>query len=176
MTEIRIYVVDTSYLLELLRVPQNYQEESHVIIKAKISEAIDKGDRLYVPFPVVFELANHIADVKDSSRRKVLADKFREFVSQSLESQTSSMWTITPPANAQTIAELMTALDESTGRFVSEFSSQKLDLTDTVIIMEAERLRKKHKSTKLKPYLVHIWTRHKPIKSREPDPEPDAFV
>ncbi|CAG0988888.1 hypothetical protein ANRL3_02632 [Anaerolineae bacterium] len=174
MTTIRIYVVDTSYLLELFRVPKDSTDESHAKVKAKFSEAIERGDRLYVPLPVLFELANHIADVKDSSRRKVLADELRRAVAISVESETP--WIVTPPGNAETIAELMTALAESTGRFASEFSAQRLGLTDTVIIMEAERLRKEHKSTRLKPYVVHIWTRYQAMKSLEPDTESEPFV
>lgn len=174
MTQIRIYVVDTSYLLELFRVPPNYTDESHITIKAKFNTVIERGYRLYVPLPVLFELANHIADVKDSSTRKKLADELRGAIMMSLESETP--WIVTPPGNAQTITELMNALAESTGRFASEFSTQRLGLTDTVIIMEAERLRNAHKSTRLKSYSVHIWTRHESMKSREPDPEPDAFV
>lgn len=103
-----------------------------------------------------------------------MADELRQAVAMSVESETP--WTVTPPGNAATIAELMVALEEGTGRFAAEFSHHRLGLTDTVVIMEAERLRKKHKSTRLKPYLVHIWTRHQVMKSYEPDVESDTFV
>jgi len=54
MTTIHIYVVDTSYLLELFRVPKDSTDESHAKVKSKFSEANERGDRLYVPLPVLF--------------------------------------------------------------------------------------------------------------------------
>jgi hypothetical protein len=58
-------VVDTSYLLELLKVPGRFDPAFSERVKQKFREAVAAGHRLYVPFPVIFELANHIALVRD---------------------------------------------------------------------------------------------------------------
>lgn len=174
MMAIRLYVVDTSYLLELFRVDGCSTDSGHRIVKQKFMEAIDRKDSFYVPLPALFELANHIADVKDASRRRALSEKLRETVYSCLEH--ANPWVLTPSGGPETIRELMEALRESVNRFASEFSQRKLGLTDTVVIREAERLRKVHQPTKLKSYYVHIWTRHREMKSHEPDTESTPFV
>lgn len=123
---------------------------------------------------MIFELANHIADVKDAHLRKRLANKLASTISSSLED--AEPWTITPPGNPDSIRELIEALGHGASRFAEEFSLQKLGLTDTVVIMEAERLREKNPSSQLKSYYVHIWTMHRELKSREPDAQPAPFV
>ncbi len=174
MNAIRLYVIDTSYLLELFRVDGCYEEYAHVAIKKQFSDAIEKKFSFYVPTPVIFELANHIADIKDSSRRNELAIQLSNTVISCVEN--GNPWILTPPGKPETIRELMEALRESTTRFANEFSCQKLGLTDTVVILEAERLKNNHKSSTLKEYFVHIWARHDELKSREPDTEPCPFV
>lgn len=171
---IREYVVDTGYLVEIFRVDKLYTEESYQRIKAKFSEAIERGDRLYVPLPVLFEVANHIAGVANGTRRRELVNKFLADVSSSVKD--TQPWTITPPGDPQSIEELMGALGYSVNRFADEFSEQRIGLTDTIVIMEAERLKLAHSSSKLKQYLVHIWTRDEGVKAREPDTEPNPFV
>lgn len=173
MTAIRIFVVDTSYLLELYRVDGCYKEEAHLSVLNKFKENIGSG-RFFVPSSVLFEVANHIADVHDFNRRKTLAIKLQADIKESIAEQ--QPWVITHASDAQTINELLSALNESVGRFAEEFSEQKLGLTDTTVILEAERLRKKFVSDSLRNYQIHIWTRHQQIKAREPDTEESQFV
>lgn len=170
----RHYIIDTSYLLELFRVDGCCEPSAADAVQRKFDEANDQYGSFYVPIPVLFELANHIADVKNYQRRKVLAESFCTTIVECLKDDLP--WIITPPGNPQTIRELVQALHESTQRFSSEFSEQKLGLTDAVVIMEAERLKKAHPSNRLKQVCVHIWTRHKEMKAHEPDAEPDPFV
>ena len=174
MTTIRLYVVDTSYFLDLYRVDGCWEKEAFTAIQHKFSEAIDKKYSFYVPSPVIFELANHIADVKNSLRRKTLANQLNNAVISCIDN--GNPWVLTPLGKPETIHELMAALTESTTRFATEFSDQKLGLTDTVVILEAERLKKNHPSGTLNKYCVHIWSRHRELKSREPDNEPDPYV
>lgn len=170
---IRIFVVDTSYLLELYRVDGYYQENAHSMVSQKFLENIDSG-QFFVPISVLFELANHIADIPDSHRRRVLADRLRSDIDSSISELTP--WVVTHATDAQSLDDLLLALNESAARFAYEFSTQKLGLTDTTVILEAERLRKKFVSDSLRKYQIHIWTRHRELKSREPDTEPSQFV
>lgn len=173
MRTIRIFVVDTSYLLELYRVDGCCHGDAYSFVANKFRDNIDTG-RFFVPVPVLFELANHIADIHDVQRRRCLAEKLRDNIQSSLSEQTP--WVITHATDARSLDDLLSALSESAMRFSGEFSTQKLGLTDTTIILEAERLRKKFVSDSLRNYQIHIWTRHRELKAREPDTEDSQFV
>ncbi|MFA7242608.1 MAG: PIN domain-containing protein [Sulfuricellaceae bacterium] len=174
MSDIRLYVVDTSYLLELYRVDHCSDEQAHKRVKNKFAEAIDSGERIYVPVPVLYEVANHVADIKDSSNRKRLAKQLSQTVKSALEEFVP--WTITHLTDEADISALMAALMTHAEQFAEIFSIEKLGLTDTAVVLEAERLRKRYRSDNLRKYHVHIWTRHQAIKSREPDIEANQFV
>lgn len=174
MNTVRYYVIDTSYLLELYRVDHCSEEEAHERVKAKFSEAIDARDRLYVPVPVLYELANHIADIKDSNNRKRLAKQLSQHVQTALEESTP--WAITHLTDEADVTVLMDALRKHAEHFAEIFALEKLGLTDTAVVLEAERLRKRYKSDNLRKYQIHIWTRHQAIKVKEPDSEMNPFV
>ncbi|MBN1210484.1 MAG: hypothetical protein JXB05_36865 [Myxococcaceae bacterium] len=89
-------VIDTSYLCELLKVPGRFNPAFSEAVKQRFSESVAAGHRLYVPFPVVFELANHIALVSDGSERKRQADRLAATVRSCIEDATP--WIITPTA------------------------------------------------------------------------------
>jgi len=173
VTTIRIYVVDTSYLLELYRVDGCSEEAAHTKVLHQFQENIVTG-QFFIPVAVLFELANHIADIHDPQRRRQLADKLRSDINKSISDQTP--WVITHATDAQSLDDLLTALNDSATRFANEFALQKLGLTDTTVILEAERLRKKFISTSIRKYQIHIWTRHIALKSHEPDTEASQFV
>lgn len=170
---IRMYVVDTGYILELFRVGTQFSEEGHRKVVDKFKMAITSKSRLYVPLPVLFEVANHIAGVSDFPNRRRLVNEFLATVSDSV--QKSNPWIITPPGDPDSIQELMNALGYSVNRFATEFAEQEISLTDTIVIMEAERLKDAYPSTTLKQYFVHIWTTDSGVKTREPDTEPNPF-
>lgn len=174
VTTIKICVVDTSYLCELYRVDGCFEEDAHKSVSQKFRDNIEAGARFFVPVAVLFELANHIADIHDAQRRRSIADKLRTNIESSVLEQTP--WVITHATDAHTIDDLLSALNESVARFADEFSTQKLGLTDATVILEAERLRKKYVNDSLKHYQIHIWTRHIELKAREPDTEPTQFV
>jgi predicted nucleic acid-binding protein len=69
------YVVDTGYLLELFRVTGHFNEGKHKRIDDKFKQAAKEGFPVYIPVLVLFEVANHIAQVPDGSIRKALAGK-----------------------------------------------------------------------------------------------------
>lgn len=169
-TKPRVFVVDTCYIDELFRVDGWCKDQAHQPVKNKFSDAITNGYRLYVPLPVLFEVANHIASVSNTERRRELVNKFLVTVTSSVKK--SNPWIITPPGDPTSIQELMAALEQNINRYASDFSMQTIGLTDTIVIMEAERLKKKYRAM----MSVHIWTTDKRVKTREPDKEPNPFV
>jgi len=161
-------VIDTSYLTELFRVPDKFDPARAGQVKERFREAISVGHRLYVPFAVVFELANHIAHARDGGSRKQLAEKLASTVRISVE--TSNPWVIIPDAKhiLYDLSELLRLCDV----YAQEMASQSIGLSDTAIIVEARRLKQKYNQPGDR---VHIWTLDKLVKAYEPDPEADPL-
>jgi hypothetical protein len=159
-----VYVVDTSYLLELFNVPKFSDSSSVNKVREKFDIAMKAESRLYVPMPCIFELADHIADVQIGSKRFQLAG---DLVSTVLDSiATSIPWNIVPSRDLPTMKGIFTS-------YATEYVKQSIGLTDTTVINEANRLKKKYNTS---DYGVHIWTKDKRLKSFEPDRENNPFI
>jgi hypothetical protein len=159
-----IIVIDTSYLLELFAVPEFCDVTSVAEVKRRFEMAVEEKAILYVPLPCLFELANHVADIRDGNRRKSLAD----FLVRTVESCASEgiPWLVTPFDMNDTLPKLCRA-------FAGDYVSRGIGLTDTFTILEALRLKKKYNGPQ---YRVHIWTKDRHLKACEPDTEPEAFL
>jgi predicted nucleic acid-binding protein len=157
-----VLVIDTSYFLELFQVPGHSSPKRSKEIKARFERANQLGGRLYVPLPVVFELANHIAHVRTGADRKRLANFLVGSVEASIRDE--SPWILVPAKDA------LNELRELCASFKATDASQSVGLTDACIIEEARRLRRKYP---VKTYRVHIWTTDDSLKAHEPDVEPD---
>jgi len=164
----RIFVIDTSYLLELFKVGKDWEKKAHARIKQKFAEEQKAGSQFYFPIPVLFEFANHIADAKN---RSIVIKNFNGLIEQCLDDDLPFF--ITPCSNAESVSDFIKDLCLVINRFSSEFVQQQLGLTDVSIITEYERLKKQHKLSNCK---IHIWTRHQALKAREQDPELKPFV
>ncbi|MDM8549109.1 hypothetical protein QUF72_03480 [Desulfobacterales bacterium HSG2] len=169
----KIYVVDTSYLLELFKVDGNYTKSSAEEIKKRFLQAGEAGDLVFVPLPCIYELGNHIADVRDGTRRRELAyEKVLPIVKQCIND--NMPWTITPATGIKRLSELW-------DKFANEYihytkrddNCGSIGLVDAAIIYEAKRLKEEYKKRISK---VHIWTKDTILKPHEPDEEPNPFV
>ena len=161
----RVYVIDTSYLLELFAVPGHSTKEARDDIKSRIAAAAKSGARLYVTVPCIYELANHIADVSNGNARRSLAEQVRDTVLSSLDQGTP--WTIIPSQQLDTFKKLIVS-------FVDEHVIQRIDLSDSTLIDEVRRLKRDIYQRRGSP--VHIWTKDRKLKVYEPDSEPDAYL
>ena len=161
---IAVYVIDTSYLLELFKVP-NYSNTSSITeITDRFKNAIINKSRFFVPLPCIFELGNHIADVRKGSIRKKLADSFYKTIKSCVEE--NGPWIIIPSASIDRLTQLCKNFSEN-------FVIEKVGLTDTAVIIEANRLKEKYSSFH---YKVHIWAKDSSLKAREPDTEENPFM
>jgi hypothetical protein len=161
-------VVDTGYLLELFKVPDHFNGSSAKEIKTRFDSAKTRSNRLYIPVPVLFELANHIAHVDNGNKRLELASKFCETVKLGIDPETM-FFNIIPSSAFAVASDLSNNLEKFVQKFAEKFVQQKLGLTDAAVILEAESLKKPHNR-------VHIWTTDGPLKPYEPDAEPDPFI
>lgn len=161
----RVYVIDTSYLLEIFAVPSHSTKEARDEIKNRIAAAAKSGARLYVTIPSIYELANHISHVSNGNVRRSLAEKVRDTVLSSLDNGTP--WTIIPSQQLDTFKNLIVS-------FVNNHVIQDIDLSDSTLIDEAHRL--KDTTYRGPGWRVHIWTKDKKLKAQEPDNEPRAYL
>lgn len=165
MNSSRVYVIDTSYLLEIFEVPGHSNKEARLKIKRRLATAAKSGARLYVTVPSIYELANHISQVPNGNLRRSLAEQVRDTVLSSLDQGTP--WTIIPSQQPDTFKKLIVC-------FVDNHVIQGIDLSDSTLIDEARRLKRERYGGP--GWRVHIWTKDKNLKALEPDNEPRAYL
>jgi predicted nucleic acid-binding protein len=158
-----VLIVDTSYLLELYKVPAFFSPAHHAQVKSRFERAVEAKSRLYVPFPVLFEVANHIVDGRAEGSRVALAKRFVGDVLRSIEKATPFI--ITPAIDEDGMKALLRV-------FAEEMARERIGLTDSSIIEAAVRLKQSYGAHAR----IHIWTKDRRLKAREPDAEPNAFV
>ena len=161
-------VVDTGYLVELFKIPKHFTEEDSKEIKRRLEIAIKEKYRLYIPTPVVFELANHIAHVDDGNIRRELVNKFSTIINNCLDNKVT-LFNIVPFDNSAVVKELSNNLKDFVQKFADDFARQGLGFTDSAVLLEAKSLKNKNNC-------VHIWTTDEPLKPYEPDTEPNPFI
>jgi predicted nucleic acid-binding protein len=157
-----LIIVDTSYWLELFKVPCKFNDKAHNEIIKRFKKAITENARFYWPLPSVYETANHIAQIENGNHRTALAKKLYDKIAESFEPD--SILTITPACECEQ-QKLLAFLRE----FSNTYILQKVGLVDAAIIYEAQRLKNKNNQ-------VHIWTMDQALKSHEPDTENNPFV
>lgn len=160
-----VYVIDTSYLLELYAVPRCSTQKAIDEIRRRFDDAVRQNARLYVTVPSLYELANHIADVSNGNARRLLAKELRDDILSSLEEGVP--WTIIP-------SQELSALKKLIASFVDNHVLACIGLSDSTLIDEAARL--KHTTYHRSAWRVHVWTKDKKLKAREPDNEPHAYL
>jgi predicted nucleic acid-binding protein len=160
-----ILVIDTSYLLELFNVPGHSHTPAVEEIRRRYGQAIENRSRLYVPLPCLFELANHIAGVRDGQSRRQLATALAEQVEGAMEG--NGEWILIPAPEVELFRDLWR-------EFAENFAVQGVGLTDACVIVEAGRLKREHYTHNV--FSVHIWTKDSALKAHEPDVEDDAFL
>ena len=85
-------ILDTSWLLELYRVPRHFEDSQTEAVRTQTLELVAAGHELFVTVPVLFELASHITHVRDGGRRRELSERLLGDISNSLDRD--SPWTI----------------------------------------------------------------------------------
>lgn len=85
-------ILDTSWLLELYRVPGYFKKSRTSPVHIETAEFVEAGGELFVTVPVLFELASHITHIGDGTRRRALAEGLRDNIRSSVDHD--SPWTI----------------------------------------------------------------------------------
>ena len=90
-----IAILDTSWLLELYRVPGHCHDARFDHVRRETARAADAGAELCVTVPVLFEVAGHVTHAPDGHRRRALRNRFRNDVRTSIDE--GAPWTIISP-------------------------------------------------------------------------------
>lgn len=159
------YVIDTSYLLELYAIPGKSTREAITEIRKRILSAAECGSPLYVTVHSIYELAKHVVRIPDGNQRRRYAVHVKNDVLSSLAEGTP--WTVIPSQRLDALGKLISS-------FVENHIHDGIDLADGTVIDEARRLRQeRYKGPR---WRVHILTKDRNLKAREPDPERSAFL
>ncbi len=159
-----VYLIDTSYLLELFAVPGCSTEAAVAEVRRRVKDGARNGARLYVTVPCIFELASHISDVADGNLRVFGRNHGRHRSVQSRRRNAMDRLAFSGVSLAQ----------GGCSRLYRHSRPRGIDLTDGTLIDEARRLRQgRYRGPE---WRVHIWTKDTKLKAREPDTEPDAFL
>lgn len=160
------YVVDTSYICELLEVPGHHSPQGNKEVRQRFETAVnDKDHFLLIPLPCILETGNRIGHIGDGIKRRDRAEKLLRFVEEG--TRESGTWVITPPQTGPDLLQLCTS-------FHKKYQMSEIGLTDAFVVETA--LRKKEERRKHPAYKVHIWTTDEKLKRHEPDKEDDAFT
>lgn len=160
-----IYVIDTSYLVELVGCGRASNKVASDEVRKRFKQANTAGGRFFVPLPCLFELGDHVADVKHDELRDKLVKELVSTVKSSLEF--CKPWAITPTGSPETV------LPKLMERFAPAAIKQSIGLVDAFTWDEALRLKSKFAEYK---GIVHIWTNDRDLKGKEPDTEARPFL
>lgn len=130
------FVLDTSYLLEFYGVPGFSEASFRTRVRERIKAAVRRGDTLHVPFAVVFETANHIADANDWTLAKRLRDDLRDSAANGIP------WVVRT-AGDDTLLRVADLL-ELCERLHVEFAAQGIGLSDAAVIEHADRIKRRY--------------------------------
>ena len=125
-------ILDTSWLLELYRVPGYFDDSRTIHVRTETARLIDAGRELFVTVPVLFEVASHITHVRDGNRRHSLAQMLRDQIASSVARE--SPWTIAAAGReilfrSQDVVRLAERFLESSGPNYSFAGISTIDLT-----------------------------------------------
>lgn len=176
-TASRVIVIDTSYLLYLYGIPgssksNKVDQEAQDEITKRLKKAILNNDLLFVPWPCIFEVGNHIAKAYQGDQYK-LAQMFLTLIGTAVNKGVP--WVITPTKD-----DIKFLLDEFLLELFETFATkyagkniqnkESIGLTDAFIIAEANRLKDQFQGRQ-----VHIWTTDRLLKTYEPDTEENPY-
>ena len=137
-------ILDTSWLLELYRVPSYFDESRTLPVRTETAELINARCELFVTVPVLFEVASHITHVRDGRCRRTLGERLRDDITSSFNRD--SPWTIATVGReilfrSQDVIQLAERFLESSGPNYS--------FADISIIDLAAELRRRGRTVKI---------------------------
>jgi hypothetical protein len=167
LSERRIFVIDTSYLLELFKVP-GHSTENHVTeVRKRFRRTFSNGSVRIVPTVCVLEWGARVAQIGSAESRATAASVLQREVDRALNEAD-----MIPRPFVISEAPTSRDLPALIAQWSSQHVSQRIFLVDSAVAAVAETL----KAESLTRTPVHIWTKDHALKRLEPDVEPDPFL
>lgn len=133
----RVELLDTSILVELLRVPGEHEHVEE--IEAAFLEKQSNGVTFQVPAGTLIETGAHISRIDNGHYRRECAKRFESVISQTHAGETP--WTFTELEwGHDFIEEILNPTSEHQS-IRESLASQNLEMGDLVILTEFRRLR-----------------------------------
>ncbi|WP_374978930.1 hypothetical protein PSGK_18090 [Pseudomonas solani] len=161
----KIIILDSSYLIELFGIPGDSTEEKHEAAISLFQEAVQNSYDIFCPLSVLYEVANHIADIKNTKAQLEIAQKFKETVISS--HQEGMPFVVIPNGKTGENFKELAGLPELCVEYQMHLL-QGLGLTDCTIIDVARTVKESYHSRERK-WSAHIWTLHNALKALAPD-------
>lgn len=161
----KIVVLDTSFLIEFFKLPIDSNKKLHTQAVELFENAILDGYDIYCPLSVLYELANHIVDIKHNLEQRRIAAEFTKTVLQAWEEKIP--FTIIPGDIDNSDYHDLSRLPELCNEYEQKIR-QGLGLTDCTIVDAALKLKENYKARQ-KRWPAHIWSSHNALKALEPD-------
>lgn len=132
----KVTLVDTSVLCELLQVPGKSEPQRRTEMLEEIDVRSSEGERLVLPFTAVVETGNHI--VQSGGDRHRVAQRLTAFLRLALQAD-SPFFVPELPFGREFVAAL--AEGDSTGRTLAELAAAKMGTGDVAILVQRDQLR-----------------------------------
>lgn len=142
----RIVLIDTSVLLNILRVPgydQNWES-----VRQQYEKHLDQEDNLLLPMATILETGSHIADIRNGAHRREWGQLFVDVVKKTYQRETP--W---QPLAFPTLATIVSWLDQ-----FPDLVTEGKGLADVTIIKDWEQERDRHPLSR-----VIIWSLDKKL-------------
>lgn len=150
----RVELIDTSVLLELLRVP--YESDRADEAEAGLQERTGARVDLRLPLAAIIETGGHIGKIKSqySEERRLCAQRFQILIEAML--QGVAPWSFTPVEwNEDFLGALLTPTGDLPLGLAESLGQKHLEMGDLTIIAELRRLRA---SLDTRTVTVDVWT------------------
>jgi len=132
----KVTLVDTSVLCELLQVPGKSEPERRAEMWEEVDVRSSLGERLVLPFTAVVETGNHI--VQSGGDRHVVAERLARFLRLAL--QADSPFFVPELAFGRDFVAAV-AEGDSTGQNLAQLATHKVGAGDVAILVQRDQLR-----------------------------------
>jgi predicted nucleic acid-binding protein len=143
-----VVFLDTSVLVEVLRVPGKSQRSEEILLELR--ERTDAGQSLILPTAAIIETGNHIAQLGSGTQRRTLAERFAKLLESTVAP--AAPWVLN---GARWDGSLLTAISRGARGCppLPEMAAQGIGTGDVSILAEAEAY-----SARVTHVDVRIWT------------------
>lgn len=150
---LELVIIDTSILLELLKVPGKSTPQHFDEITKRLKTYIKgKKTSFVLPVTAIWETGNHIAKLTNGNNRRLYAEKFVEQVKKSLNGE--SPFTARPFPRKEDLLNWLTTFPDSAQKSKSADKPQEgLSWGDHSIIGEWQKIKEENPT-----YKVSIWS------------------